>query len=78
MTFINTKNNKSPVVQNMDSTIQKINHYPVDKYLENPFCYPLDSVIHLLNNQVLSVKGKPLSQCPPTPPTLIHNQLPRK
>ena len=30
------------VVQTMDSTINQINHYPLDKYLGNQLCYPLD------------------------------------
>ena len=38
------------VVQTSDSAIHCINHYPADKYQENRFHYPLDSVIHLLNN----------------------------
>ena len=32
----------APVVEKMDSTIQWINHYPVDKYLENQLHYPVD------------------------------------
>ena len=31
------------VVQTLDSTIHRINRYPVDKYYENQLCYPLDS-----------------------------------
>ena len=30
------------VVQTMDSTINQINHYPLDKYQGNQLCYPLD------------------------------------
>ena len=30
------------VVQTMDSTINQINPYPLDKYLGNQLCYPLD------------------------------------
>ena len=32
----------APVVEKMDSAIQWINHYPVDKYLENQLRYPVD------------------------------------
>ena len=31
------------VVQTLDSTMHRINRYPVDKYYENQLCYPLDS-----------------------------------
>ena len=34
---------QAPVVQKVDSAIHRINHYPVDKYLQNTFRYPLDS-----------------------------------
>jgi len=33
----------APVVQKMDSTIHRINCYPVDKYWGNQLCYPVDS-----------------------------------
>ena len=45
-----------PVVQTLDSSIHRINHYPADKYLGNQLrfhwieIYPADSSIHLLNN----------------------------
>ena len=32
----------SQSVQELDSAIQRINHYPVDKYKENQLRYPLD------------------------------------
>ena len=31
------------VVQTLDSAIQRINHYPADKYYGNQLRYPLDS-----------------------------------
>ena len=33
---------QTPVVQKMDSTIHRINHYPVDEYEENQLRYPMD------------------------------------
>ena len=33
----------APVVQTLDSAIQRINHYPADKYYGNQLRYPLDS-----------------------------------
>ena len=30
------------VVPKVDSTINQINHYPLDKYKETQLCYPLD------------------------------------
>ena len=35
--------NLAPVVQRLDNAIQRINHYPVDKYWQNKPRYPLDS-----------------------------------
>ena len=32
----------APVVQTLDSTIHRINHYPADKYYGNQLRYPLD------------------------------------
>ena len=32
-----------PVVEKMDSAISRINHYPVDKHLQNQLSYPEDS-----------------------------------
>ena len=46
---------QAPVVQTSDSAIHRINHYPADKYWENRLHYPLDSVIHLLDNWTLLV-----------------------
>ena len=44
----------APVVQKLANAIHRINHYPAAKYLGNqlryPEIYPLDNVIHLLNN----------------------------
>ena len=46
----------APVVQKLDSTIHRINHYPVDKYQGIQLRYPVDRdlsgeyVNHLLNN----------------------------
>ena len=34
---------QAPVVQTLDNAIQRINHYPVDKYRQNKPRYPLDS-----------------------------------
>ena len=39
-----------PVVQKLDSAIYQINHYPTDMYYSNQLHYPVDSIIHLLNN----------------------------
>ena len=33
---------QAPVVQTLDSTIYRINHYPADKCLGNQLRYPLD------------------------------------
>ena len=47
---------QAPVVQKLDSAIHWINQYPTDKCYGNHCAiqwiviYPLDSVIHLLNN----------------------------
>ena len=58
---------QAPVVQNMDSAIQRINLYPVDSAIGFPNTYPLDSdlsdldsVIQLLNNwgQVSCGRGR--------------------
>ena len=35
-------NNLAPVVQKLDSTINRINHYPMDKYWVNQLRYPMD------------------------------------
>ena len=47
----------SLLVQTFKSAIQQINLYQVDKYQGNKYCiihwikiYPMDSIIHLLNN----------------------------
>ena len=34
---------QAPVVQTLDSSIHRINHYPADKYYGNQLRYPLDS-----------------------------------
>ena len=34
--------NQAPVVQTLDSTIYRINHYLEDKYLGNQLHYPVD------------------------------------
>ena len=34
---------QAPVVQTLDSTIHRINHYPADKYYGSQLRYPLDS-----------------------------------
>ena len=39
----------APVVQKLDSTIQQINHYPVDKYQGNKLHYSVDR--HLFGGQ---------------------------
>ena len=41
---------QAPVIQKLDSAIHRINHYPLEKYKGNQLRYPVDSVIHLLNN----------------------------
>ena len=33
----------APVVQKLDNTIHRINHYPADKWWQNKPRYPLDS-----------------------------------
>ena len=54
----------APFVEKMDSNIHRINHYPVDKYLETNYAiqwieiYTVDSAIHLPNNW--GQKGKTL------------------
>ena len=35
-----------PVVQTMDSAVRRINHYPVDKHLQNQLSYPSRIVIY--------------------------------
>ena len=35
-------NNLAPVVQKLDSAINRINHYPMDKYWVNQLRYPMD------------------------------------
>ena len=40
----------APVVQKLDSTIHRINHYPVDKYQGNQLRYPVWIVIYQVNN----------------------------
>ena len=35
-------NNLALVVQKLDSTINRINHYPMDKYWVNQLRYPMD------------------------------------
>ena len=55
--MIETKHQAS-VVQRVDNAIHWINHYPVDSVvcfvdaysLDNDLYYPVDSVIHTLNN----------------------------
>ena len=37
------KKEQAPVVQKVDSAIQRINHYPVDSTIGFPNTYPLDS-----------------------------------
>ena len=53
-------NLQPPLVQKLDSAIHPINHYPTDQYWGNQLCYmywivvyPVDRVIHLLNNWFL-------------------------
>ena len=36
-------NKQTPVVQTLHSAINRINHYPVDKYYGNQLRYPVDS-----------------------------------
>ena len=44
--FLNVRNagfgNLAPVVQTLDNTIHRINHYPADKYYGNQLRYLLD------------------------------------
>ena len=47
---------QAPVVQTLDSAINRINHYPVDKNIRETSCviqwqeiYPVDCAFHLLN-----------------------------
>ena len=47
------RKNQAQVVQALDSAIQRINHYPANKYFGETYCaiqwieiYPADSVIH--------------------------------
>jgi len=50
-----------PVVQKMDSTIQRINLYPLDNATASPNTFPLDSAIQRLNNGSLKYISMP--QC---------------
>ena len=34
---------QAPVVQTMDSTVHRTNHYPADKHQQNQLNYPVDS-----------------------------------
>lgn len=45
------------IVARLDSALQQITHYPVDKYYQNLTSYPLDSYIHLYNNFGLVITG---------------------
>ena len=36
---------QAPVVQTLDNAIDRINHYPVDKYYENQLHHPLDRLL---------------------------------
>ena len=53
---------QASVVQMLDSAIRRINHYPAGKYEGNQLhsIYPMDSVIHLLNNWGWSTMRKKL------------------
>ena len=61
-------NKQAPVEQTLDSAINRINHYPVDKYLGKPSCiihwiemYAVDTAIQLLNNWGLSTRHQSIS-----------------
>ena len=43
----------APVVQEVDSSIHRINHYPLDNAIDFPNTYPLDSAIQRLNKRGL-------------------------
>ena len=51
--------NLATVVQTLDNTLQRSDHYPADKYCKKQLfsrwieIYKMDSVIHPLNNWVL-------------------------
>ena len=51
----------APVVQKADTSIHRINHYPVDSvlfllsFIHRIAIYPVDSVIYPLNNRVLQL-----------------------
>ena len=53
---------QASVVQMLDSAIHRINHYPANKYEGNQLhlIYPMDSIIHLLNNWGWSTMRKKL------------------
>ena len=38
---------QAPVFQKLDSTIHRINHYPVDKYYKNWLSYVLDILYNI-------------------------------
>ena len=42
---------QAPVVQNVNSAIHRINHYPLDSATGFPNAYLMDSAIHLLNKE---------------------------
>ena len=39
------KDDQAPVVQTLDSAIQRINHYPADKYYRSQLRYLLDRAL---------------------------------
>ena len=46
-------NEQAPVVQTLDSAVQRINHYPAGRYYGNQLRYQLNSAIQSLNNRDL-------------------------
>ena len=65
LTELNGVHYLAPVVQKVDSAIQRINRYPVDSAIGFPNTYPLDSnypmdsAIQRMNNPGLRIKTYP-------------------
>ena len=60
---------QAPVVQKVDNTIHRINHYPLDIAIGCAITfvlaiYPVDSAIHRLNNWGQAVKREVVSSTP--------------
>ena len=61
LTELNGVHYLAPVVQKVDSAIQRINRYPADSVIGFPNTYPLDSAIQRMNNPGLEDKNVPIT-----------------